>query len=66
VAFTKLMATGLERMDAIRMYRRFKGDLKRALKYAKERSEASTVGRFKGRLQRSESSQGNEVGETGR
>jgi hypothetical protein len=57
-AFAKLMATGLERMEAIRMYRRFKGDLKRALKYAKERSEVSTAGRFKGRLQRSESSQG--------
>ncbi len=39
-AFEQLMEVGgLERLDAIRLFRRFRGDLRRALKYAKGRSE---------------------------
>jgi hypothetical protein len=59
-AFTEIMVTGgLERLPAIRLYRRFGCDLKRALKYAKSMGEARVAKdrggkRLNGRFLRSE------------
>ena len=67
VAFAQIMeAGGLERLPAIRLYRRLGSDLKRALKYAESRQEtvaAKNRGgkRLQGRFLRSESSQANAV-----
>jgi hypothetical protein len=49
-AFEKIMAAaGLQRMAAIRLYRRFNGDLDRALKYARERDEGKAAKRREGK-----------------
>ena len=67
-AFAQLMAAGgLERMEAIRLYRRFKCDLKRALQYATGRNEGAAAKkrdgkRFKGMFLRSERSEANAAG----
>jgi len=53
-AFAEIMAAGgLERLPAIRLYRRFKGSLTKSLKYALEAGarKESVRDRFKRRLQ---------------
>jgi len=61
-AFATLMATGLERLAAIRLFRRMKGDLKKAMRHARESQERKEVARqrFKGRLQGQNRPQTNE------
>lgn len=54
-AFARIMATGqMERMSAIRLYRRCRGNLAKALKYATESAFAKEAARnrFKGGFHR--------------
>jgi hypothetical protein len=53
-SFLQVIAAGsIKRMEAIRLYRRMKADLKRALTHARERGEGkeSVAMRFKGQMQ---------------
>jgi hypothetical protein len=61
-ALARLMATGLERLAAIRLFRRMKGDLKKALKHAKASEKRKEVARqrFKPRFHRQNRPQTNE------
>ena len=61
-AFAELMAAGLERLAAIRLYRRMEGDLKKAMKHAKATQARKEVAseRFKGRFHRQNRPQTNE------